>query len=334
MMRKIGGWLVATGIVIGLVSGCGAPSSQSMKPKLQSHVQAMTKQNYKTTATMTVQMDHSSQTYYIETWYESPDVYRISLGESPDKINQVIVKNKNGMFIVSPSLQKVFRFNGNWAQNQGHIYLYTQILQQLSSGDKVTVKKKNGLYQFDMPVSPANDVVTKEHVQLDAKTLNPKKVVLYDAENQAVVTIDFKKFESPAKFQTADFNPQKIAEGSGAKTTLASMSQPFGYLEPTITGLGDKLSDMQEVSTDDYLLRYTGQHAFTLSEFRPTPGVAGIAGGELVDMFGVPAIYNGTEQAHQLMWIHNGVEFALTSDKLSMDQMKHIAITTLGTVGK
>jgi len=334
-MRKFGMWFLATGLVIGLVAGCGAPTSQNMKPKLNAQIETMTKQNYKSTATMTVQMDNNSQTYYVETWYESPDAYRIALGESANQINQVIVRNGSGMFIVSPSLQKVFRFNGDWAQNQGHIYLYTQILQQLTSGDKVSVKKDHGALNFDMPVTPANDVVTKEHVELNASTLQPKQVVLYDSENKAVVTLNFEKFETPAKFADADFNPNKVAESFGSKTTLASAdTQPFGYMEPSITGLGDKMADLQEVNTNDYLLRYTGNHPFVLSEFRPAPGVSGVAGATLVDMYGIPAIYNGTEQAHQLTWVHNGVEFALTSDKLSMDEMKQIAITTVGSVGK
>lgn len=334
-MRKFGLWFLAMGIVVGVVAGCGAPTSQNMKPKLNSQVEAMAKQNYKSTATMTVQMDNNSQTYYVETWYEGPDTYRIALGESADSINQVIVRNPNGMFIVSPSLQKVFRFNGDWAQNQGHIYLYTQILQQLASGDTLNVKKQHGLYNFDMPVTPANDVVAKEHVVLNATNLQPKQVVLYDSNGKAVVTLDFKKFETPAKFADADFNPNKIAASFNSKTTLASMdAQPFGYMEPGITGLGDKMADLQELGTNDYLLRYTGEHPFVLSEFRPAPGVSGVAGASLVDMYGVPAIYNGTEQAHQLTWVNNGVEFALTSNKLSMDQMKQIAITTIGSVGK
>ncbi len=121
-MRKISGWILAMGLVVGLVAGCGAPSKNQVTSKLQTQAEKLETVNYQSEAKMTVQMDNGSQTYYIHTSYESPDVYKIELGDANKNINQVIVRNGNGMFVVSPSLQKVFRFNGNWAQNQGDIY--------------------------------------------------------------------------------------------------------------------------------------------------------------------------------------------------------------------
>lgn len=330
-MRKVTGLVMAAGLVIAIVAGCGAPSKDAMVGKLKAETQTLDQKNYTSTAMMTVQTDNSSQTYYVETSYEGPDKYRIALGDSNKNINQIIVKNPNGMFIVSPSLQKVFRFSGSWAQNQGHIYLYDQILQQIISSGDVKVSEKGGNYSFEMPVSPANDVVSKEQVEL-TKDLKPQKVVLYDKQNQAVVLIDFKSFQTGVKFQDADFDPYKLAAKSTAKTTAVDQSE-FGYILPTDT-LGDKLDVAEPEEQDDYLLRYSGEHGFTLSEWRPNAGTDGMPTATLVDLYGVPALQTTAGNAKQLVWLSNGVEFALTSSHLDDAQMQAIATSTFGQVGK
>lgn len=330
-MRKITGLVMATGLVIAIVAGCGAPSKDAMVGKLKAETQTLNQKNYTSTAMMTVQTDNSSQTYYIVTSYEGPDRYRIELGDSNKHINQIIVKNPNGMFIVSPSLQKVFRFSGSWAQNQGHIYLYDQILQQIIASDQVKVAQKGTNYTFEMPVTPSNDVVSKEQVEL-SKDLKPQKVVLYDKSDHAVVLIDFKSFKTGVKFQNVDFDPYKLAANSAAKTSVIDQSQ-FGYILPTDT-LGDKLDVAEPEQQDDYLLRYSGTHGFTLSEWRPNPEPDGLPSANLVDLYGVPAMEMTTGKSRQLVWLNNGVEFALTSANLTDAQMQSIAMSTFGQVGK
>ncbi|MCY0887909.1 MAG: outer membrane lipoprotein carrier protein LolA [Alicyclobacillaceae bacterium] len=341
-MRK---WIVAVSAILvmgGLVVGCGTPMGEkSVANKLETHVKTLDQSNYKSTATMTVQMDNGSQTYTVETWYESPDVYRIALGDANKQVHQIIVHNDQGMFIVSPSLGKVFRFNGSWAQNQGHIYLYNQLLQQIIDGKDVQFSRSSGQYNFELPVTPASDVVARERIQLEAKTLKPQMVTLLDKQLKPVVTLKYTSFQTGVKFSTSDFNPQSIVANNGTvKTTMAegnpdslASTSPFGYIEPTAE-FGDKLADMWQTSETDTILRFTGNHPFTLEEWRPTSGVSGIPDGELLNLYGVPAVYVDGGTAHQLLWTKDGVEFSLTSSTLSMDEMEDVAMSTFYQVGK
>lgn len=337
-MRK---WAVALGVLVvvgGLVVGCGTQNGEkSVASKLEAHVKTLDGSNYKSTAMMTVQMDNGSQTYYVETWYESPEVYRIALGDANKQINQIIVHNQNGMFIVSPSLGKVFRFNGNWAQNQGHIYLYNQILSNIVSSKDIQFTQSDGNYNFELPVSPANDVVTRERVQLDAKTLNPEQIVLMDKSSTPVVTLKYESFQTGIKFSPDDFNPQALVGGEKAKTTLSTgdsaASDGPGYINPTLT-YGDKLDSMWQVSDTDAIMRFTGDHAFTLEEWRPVSTVSGLPSGEMINLYGVPAVYTDGGGARQLFWLNNGVEFSITSSALSLNQMADVAMSTFNQVGK
>jgi outer membrane lipoprotein-sorting protein len=338
-MRKITMVVLALGLMGGVVVGCGTPSEKSVAHKIEAQVKSLDQTNYQSTATMVVQMDKTSQSYYVETWYESPDVYRIALGDSSQNIHQYIIHNQHGMFIVSPSLGRVFRFNGNWAENQGHIYLYDQILSQIAAAKDAKMTKIDNQYSFVLPVSQANEVVVKQKVLLDAKTLSPKLVTLLDKNQKAVVSLKFDSFKQNVTFQSSDFDPQSIISADKtAKTTVASDGtttdeSQVGMITPDEI-FGDSLESMVDVSNTSTILRYAGNEPFTLSEFRPNATVAGMSDGEMVDLFGVPAVYSGGALAHQLSWINNGVEFDLTSSKLSLDQMQSVAISTMGQSGK
>lgn len=323
-------------VVAAVATGCGVTTKDNMVHKLQTEVQTLDVNNYKSTATMTVQMDNNPQTYYVETWFEAPDVYRIQLGDANKHINQIIVRNQNGMFIVSPALQKVFRFNGNWAQNQGHIYLYDQVLQQIIAGKDVKMSKAGDNYVFEMPVESGNDVVVKQRVEIAGGSLHPKRIVLYDKDNKPVLTVEYTSFQTGVKFDASnDFDPHKLVSDKKAKQTVAAdQNIDFGYVEPGEM-FGDKLAAAypDEVNNET-VLRYTGPHSFTLDEWRPEAGVDGFASAQLVDLFGVPAMYTGDTDVHQLIWVNNGVEFALTSKNLTLEQMRRVAMSTLAQVGK
>ncbi len=336
-MRKITTVVLALGLIGVLAAGCGTPSEKSVASKLETHAQKLDAANYKSVATMTVQMGDNAESYYVETWYDSANQYRISLGDANKNIHQIIVHNANGMFVVSPSLGKVFRFNGNWAQNQGHIYLYDQILHQIITSKDVKMTQSGGTYAFEMNVQPATDIVSKQRIQVDSKTFNPQSVTLLDKNSHAVVTLTYKSFETNVTFKPDDFNPQTfISESKATKATLAADGEgTIGFIEPSETKqLGDSLSKVVEKSNTDTLLRYAGDHGFTLEEYRPEKGVDGLPDAQAIDLYGVPAVYSGVDPAHQMTWLNNGVEFTLTSNNLTLDQMKSIAISTFGQVGK
>lgn len=179
--------------------------------------------------------------------------------------------------------------------------------------------------------------MSKQRIQVDAKTFNPQSVTLLDKDAHAVVTLTYKSFETNVTFKPDDFNPQSfITEAKTAKTTMATDGEgSIGFIEPSDTKqLGDSLSKVVEKSNTDTLLRYGGDHGFTLEEYRPSSGVDGLPDAQAVDLYGVPAIYSGLDPAHQMTWLNHGVQFTLTSNNLTLDQMRSIAISTFGQVGK
>jgi hypothetical protein len=91
---------------------------------------------------------------------------------------------------------------------------------------------------------------------------------------------------------------------------------------------------LQPQSADNTVMKYVGQYGFTLEEWRPIVGDAGFPTAELIDLYGVPALYTGGGNSHQLTWLNNGIQFALTSSNLSLPQMQEVALSTFAQIGK
>lgn len=349
-MRKVTAVVLALGLMGGVVVGCGVPGGKSVSQKIETQAQQLENQNYQSEAKMTVQMDNNVQTYYVEVSYESPETYKIALGNQDKQIHQIIVHNKNGMFIVSPSLGKVFRFNGKWAENQGQIYLYDQLLNEIAKNKDIKPQKGNGTYTFNLPVTPASDTISTQKVVLDSKTLQPQTVSLLDKSGKAAVSLQFTSFKTGVTFNSTDFDPHSLA-GSGAsdtKTTMAgsssagtstgssgstSSNESFGYIEPK-TLYGTKMTSIMQPSQTSAILRFGGEHTYTLEEWRPTKRDMADPGAELVDLFGVPAMYTLGDSVNTLTWLNNGVEFSIMSNDMNLQELQDVAISTLGQVGK
>lgn len=353
-MRKVVAIVLALGLMGGVVAGCGVPGGKSVNQKIEAQSQKLENQNYQSEAKMTVQMDNNVQTYYVEVSYESPETYKIALGNQDKQIHQIIVHNPNGMFIVSPSLGKVFRFNGNWAENQGQIYLYDQLLADIAKNQSLKPKKADGTYTFHLPVTPASDTISTQKVVLDSKTLQPKTVSLLDKEGKAAVTLEYTSFKTGVTFQKSDFDPHALvgSGSSGSKTTMAgntsnaqggsqtsasssstTSAQSFGYILPK-TMYGTKMTSIMQPSPTSAILRFGGDHSYTLEEWRPTKGYSADPGASLLDMYGVPAMYTLADDVNSLTWLDNGVEFSVVSNDLNLQQLQNIAISTIGQVGK
>ncbi|GEO24577.1 hypothetical protein AAC03nite_03620 [Alicyclobacillus acidoterrestris] len=332
-MRKVTAVVLALGLVGGVVVGCGVPTGKSVNQKIQTQAQQLDSKNYQSDATMTVQMDNNTQTYSVQVSYESPTTYKITLGNQDKQVHQVIVHNDNGMFIVSPSLQKVFRFNGDWAKNQGQIYLYDQLLKQITTNKDAKMTKSNGEYIYTMPVTPASSTISTQQIVLDAKTLQPKSVKLLDKEGKPAVTLKFNSFKTDVQFKQADFDPQSLVSSQTKTTMTSDEEQAFGYVEPPNL-FGTKMTSLSEPSETSAVLKYGGEHHYLLQEWRPTPGSQGDPDGQLVDLYGVPAVFTDANNVTSLTWLNNGVEYAITSNDLNQQQLEEIAISTLSEVGK
>ncbi|MDI3257745.1 MAG: hypothetical protein QJR01_08510 [Kyrpidia sp.] len=327
--RPFAAWLTACLWMAVALTGCGRTEGSVLNDLKQ--FQANLK-HYKSTALMNVKTQGMEQVYRIETRYQEPHFYRIQLADAGGQVQQVVIRNDQGVYIVSPPLKKIFRFHGDWADNQGHLYLFGSVIDRILQSTDRTFTRQEGTVAFDLTMKPDNPLIGKQRVVLDDRTLYPKRIAFYDREDKELVTVQFERFDPHAQFQAADFDPQQaLALGPNDQPTWSSGS--FGVIEPAWLPRGWSRVEAKDVG-GTVILRYRGgSDGLTLTEGRPRASETVLpVQADLWDLFGVPAVVTRGD-VHTMYWTRDGVQFAITGT-LPPEDMARIAISTFGASGK
>ncbi len=329
MRRKNWAALLLTVSLALVLSGCGQSATQTAK-QLQEMQKSLT--TYKTEAFMTVHVQGVVQRYYVETWYQAPNLYRIALGNENKDISQIILHNAQGIYIISPSTRKVIRFQGDWAEKQGHMYLYNSLLSSIISAAKPEYSVKDKVVTFVVPTDAQNSLVTSQKIELDQTTLGPKQVILYDKAQRPVITMNYISFQKGVHFPTNAFSPDQATTLKSIEMPVSAVEQGFGVIEPTYIPHNDSMEDEAD-QNGVIFVRYAGAEPFTLVETRSSAGSLELGAGKLLTLYGVPAVLTGSTGVHQLYWLQHGVEFQLTSH-MPVASMTKVAASMVDDSGK
>ena len=102
-MKKIFLFLIFMGIIL---TGCGKNNSETM---FKDFTNKITKLNsYTITGLMEVKNNNNTYNYDVEVSYKSKDKYRVSLVNQANNHEQVILRNDDGVFVMTQkSLQQI-----------------------------------------------------------------------------------------------------------------------------------------------------------------------------------------------------------------------------------
>lgn len=310
--------------------GCGEPNVNQVVGQLQSVQNSLT--SYKSAAYMTVHIQDTVQRYYVETWYQAPNLYRIALGNENKEISQIILHNATGIYIISPGSKRVIRFQGEWAEKQGHLYLYHSLLSKIISTENPGYRFKDQVASFNLPADPLNPMVSTQKIELAAGTYAPKQVTLYDKENHPVITMSYVSFQKGVAFAPDAFSTDQATTLKSVEMPVSAVEQGFGVIDPTWVPTADTLQQETEQGGVVYV-RYDGSSPFTIAESRLTGGGIALGAGSLLTLYGIPAVVVGSGHLHQLYWMNHGVQFQLTS-RMSVPDMVRVASSMIDETGK
>lgn len=234
-MRRIT-WVVSILLVMALVvTGCGKKNADDVVKDLNNVVGNM--KSYQGVGVMTIHTAQQPISYQVEVWYKNKDYYRVALTNEKKNITQIVLRNKQGVFVLTPSLNKSFRFQSDWPKNQGQIYLYESLVQSISMDNKRQFVKDGSSYVFDVDANYPNMSLDRQKIWLSAKDYQPQKVQVMDKENNVLVSMEFKQFTFNKSFPDSSFDMKK---------NMSGMTQPS---EQTMAGTADSTASQPNPSS-------------------------------------------------------------------------------------
>lgn len=225
VMRRIS-WIIAMVLCFsGLLAACGPKDAESVVKDLNEVVSKL--ESYQGSGVMTLYSGETPQEYKVEVSHQKPSYYRIALTNAKKNITQIVLRNDDGVFVLTPSLNKSFRFQSNWPDDQGQVYLYETLVRSIIGDNARQFADEEDSYVFDVAANYNTHSLVRQKIWLDKETYSPKHVAVSDSNANVVVDVKFDTFEFGKKFEKDSFDMQRnmtSSTGEGANPEAGSTS--------------------------------------------------------------------------------------------------------------
>lgn len=230
--------------------------------------------------------------------------------------------------MITPSLNKSFKFQSEWPYNNSQVYLLKSIIDDLETDSERTFEKKDNYYVFTSKVNyPNNKKLEKQAVYID-QDLNIKEVQVLDASNNVQIRMAFQKIDYKPKFSDKYFTlDENLANVNVDTESTETTSKIEDIIYPMYLPINTHLSSKEVINTESgerLILTFSGDSPFMLIEETATYEEEHTiipTYGKLDFLSDTLAVIND----NSINWISNGIEYYVVSDVVSVDELLEVA---------
>ena len=247
---------------------------------------------------------------------DDQDYYKVELYDKSLNQAQTIVRNSEGVFVLTPSLNQAFQFKSEWPNNSPKPYIYQSLLSFLDQNKPEKVKDG---YIVNGDISYENDErVKSQEVKFD-KDLNPIYVNVYDDAGVEVIKLTSTSFKAGQEMKKESFQQETIMKETQNQYTNAAASLPLYPVSLMGSTLeNEKVSKID--NTTNHILKFTGEKSFTIIESSVSSSEdmnIEVVNGKMIDLIDGIAF----ETDNQMTYVSSGVVCSLYSHDLTKQEM-------------
>ena len=337
-MRK----LVIGIICILMLCGCGKITEENIIKEFSNKL-AKSK-SYEFDGKMQIISNEEKFDYKIKVSYLKNNYYKVVLVNENNNHEQIILRNDDGVYVITPSLNKSFKFQSEWPYNSSQAYILESLYKDLKSDNSVKYQKNDSGYVLTTKVNyPNNGKLEYEKLYFD-KDVNVTRVEVFDVDDNVAITVTISKINYKANLDKDDFNLDSFIESEccdendkECKDNCSSncknddCDKQSSALESAIFPLylpaESTLTGNEKIETDNgnrVILTFAGNKDFVLVE-----EASRISNDmEIIPVYGDPEVTASSVVAlgaNSLYWNDQNIDFYLASNTLSGEEMLTIA---------
>ena len=252
---------------------------------------------------------------------DDQDYFRVAMKDSGMDQEQEIIRNAEGVFVVTPTLNQIFKFQGNWPSNSLKPYLL-QSMREIAADESAQIEQTEKGYQISAGVNYPNNRNFTQQEMVFSDDLKIKSVQIFDDDHVLQMKMLFSKVDYEPGLTAEDFQVPQQLEKETAAEPITDEDLPLMPMET----FGAVLSNSSVVENDgkvQYVLEYTGEKNFTIveevAESEETTQTI-IMSGSLVDGLNMVGRYDGNHMTSVI----NSVRYTIYSDDLSEEEMSAV----------
>lgn len=307
-----------------VISGCGKKNEEKVLDKFTN--QLSESDGYYLKASMDINNEEDTFNYDVEVTHKKDDYYKVFLKNNVNNHEQIILKNMDGVYVVTPSLNKSFKFQSDWPKSSSQSYLLESINDDITKDEETSFTEEDGYYVYTAKVNYPNNVELKyEKVYFD-KNGEPKMVKVYNNDDIVKISVTIKEIDFNKKITEEDFKIESLINDDSEKPI-----EETGKLEDIIYPLyipsDTYLKSKETVLTDNgdrVILTFAGSKNFVLVEEASKVNKEF----EIIPVYGEPLMLSdtiGAMSANSLSWSSNNVDYYLTSNDLTDEEFLTVA---------
>ena len=235
------------------------------------------------------------------------------------------------VLVLTPSLNKSFKFQSEWPYNNSQSYLLHNIANDIKNDSEFTVEENEDGYKITTVVNYSNNKeLVKQYIYFDSN-LNIYKLEVLDTNDIVKIKMEFDDIDYNRNYDINYFNLENNMNVSAELDSSLSVSSIKDVTFPMYIPENTYLSSQDKVMKEDgerVILTFSGDYPFML--IQETVG----NNNDIVSVYGEPLQLSssiGIIDDSSLTWINEGIEYYLVSNVLDQEQLIDVA-NSLSTV--
>lgn len=280
--------------------------------------------SYHMEGNMEISSNDDKRLFFVKVDYKKDnedDLFKISLLDKNINQEQIMLRNKDGVFVLTPSLNQVYSFKGDYPLNSQKPYLYHSILSSLDG--KYDLKSSSDGYLLSFtPVYENTPNWVKEDVKL-SKDFKPVWVNIYDENNNICCNVNFTKVEINNEISNDEFDVDNCMNKLKETSSIITRSNDeLPFVSSNILS-NSTLNEKVKATVDGktvYILSYKGEKSFTIIQ----SVIEENKDSEVKEVNATIVNFEkglGYVSNNYLTYIYNGIKYEIYSDSLTVSEM-------------
>lgn len=193
-----------------LLTGCGTLNEDKIKENFIKDSDNL--KSYYIEGEMSLTNNDDTYKYDVEVSYKKDENYKVVLTNKANDYKQIILKNSDGVYVISPSINKSFKFQSTWPNNNSQVYLLGSLVNDLKNDKEATSEQQDNNFIFTTKVNyPNNPTYKKQQIILD-KNSTLKQVKVLDDKNVPYIEFTISNIDKKPTFDDEYFKLEKVAK--------------------------------------------------------------------------------------------------------------------------
>lgn len=164
------------------------------------------KESYELTGVMKLISNEDEFTYDLKVGVKDNEFYKVSLVNTVSNHEQVILKNSDGVYVITPNLNKSFRFQSEWPNNSSQAYLIGSLVDDLNKDSNVVIEEEKDNYIIKAKVNYPNNAKLDNEVIMTDKKFNITNVSVKDETGATILEVKINDINYSPKFNDEYFS--------------------------------------------------------------------------------------------------------------------------------